>query len=157
MLDRKLRRYTPDFLVKRQDKKQIIEVKLAGQVFKDDNQRRFTVISKLCRQRGYEFKVVTDESIRIQPRLNNIKLLWKYARTPIYPQHQIYCLELFKDKREASLKEVTQYFRLKDIGMRVVYSMIYHGVLAIDLMRPINADIIVRLPSAVSAAARKVS
>jgi hypothetical protein len=94
---------------------------------------------------GYEFKVVTDETIRIQPRLANIKLLWKYARTLIHPQHEVYCRELFHNKQEIALGEVMRSFQARGIGMQVVYSMIYHRVMSIDLMQPITPDSIVQL------------
>src|ERR1700759_431623 len=97
--DGKLRRYTPDFLVERKHKKQIIEVKPKDKVFKGNNEQRFRIISRIFLSLGYEFKIVTDTHIRTQPRLYNIKLLWKYARTIIYPQQQIYCKELLSNSK----------------------------------------------------------
>lgn len=140
----KIRRYTPDFLVVRKHKKQIIEVKPKDKVFRKNNARRFHIISIICQRMGYEFKVITDEMIRVQPRLKNIKLLWKYARTPIYPQHQIYCREIFSARREVRLGEVIRAFETKGIGRQVVFSMIYHRVLYVNPMLSINSESIIQ-------------
>ncbi len=147
-LDGKTRRYTPDLLVERKHKKQIVEVKPKDKVFEGNNVQRFLVISRICRVRGYEFKVVTDEMIRLQPRLNNIKLLWKYARVPIHPQHQIYCSEIFSKRQEVCLSEVIGAFELNGIGRQIAFAMLYHGVLSVDLRLPINSDSVIRLKGA---------
>jgi hypothetical protein len=146
----KVRRYTPDFLVVRKHKRQIIEVKPLNRVSKGDNEQRFRIISQVCRTHGYEFKIVTDANIRVQPRLDNIKLLWKYARTPFHPQHQIYCKALLGGGKEICLGEVIQVLESKGVSRQIIYSMMYHKVLAVDLMRPITADSVVQLTGAMT-------
>lgn len=152
----KLCRYTPDFLVVRKHKRQIIEVKPKDRIFKGDNEQRFRIISQVCRAVGYEFKVVTEANIRVQPRLNDIRLLWKYARTPFTPQHQLYCKELLGDGREMYLGDVMQALESRGISRRVIYSMMYHKILAVDLMHPINADSIVQLTGVMTSATREL-
>jgi len=145
MFEGKLRRYTADFLVMRKAKKQIIEVKPKDKVFKGNNQQRFRIIGRICRARGYEFKIVTDDEIRNQPLLDNIKLLWKYARTLIHPQHQIYCREVFAGRQWLGLGELIHAFESKGIGRQVIFSMLYHKILVADLTQPVNANTSVRL------------
>jgi hypothetical protein len=142
----KKRRYTPDFLVERAAKRQIIEVKPEEHVTKEENALLFKSVTPLFNQEGYEFLIATDTMIRTQPRLSNIKLLTKYARTPINPQHQIECHEFFARKQEASLDEIINFFAAKHEGIQVVYSLLYHGVISIDLMQPIEPDSLVLLP-----------
>jgi hypothetical protein len=142
----KKRRYTPDFLVERADKRQIIEVKPEEDAIKEENALLFKSVAPLFNKKGYEFLIATDVMIRTQPRLSNIKLLTKYARTPINPQHQIECYEFFTRKQEACLDEVIHFFAAKNEGIQVVYSLLYHGVLTIDLMQPIEPDSLVLLP-----------
>jgi hypothetical protein len=155
-LDGKRRRYTPDLLVERRTKKQIVEVKPKAKAEQEKFVRLFRVAEEICRRGGYEFKVATDETIRLQPRLDSVKLLYKYARTPILPQHQIGCHELFAGRQEAPLGEVTQFFASRNTGQQVVYALIYCGVLSVDLTEPLTQDCVVRLPIP-AYAARKVS
>jgi hypothetical protein len=147
ILDGKEYSYTPDFLVKRPSDVLIVEVKPHKKIDSEENQRRFRAATKACCQRGYKFVVATDTIIRIQPRLDNIKLFWKYSRIPLNsPRYHIYCQEIFAQRSEIALEELLQLFSSKGISRRVVYALIYWGFLRIDLMRRINSDSLVSLP-----------
>lgn len=146
-LDGKERRYTPDFLVKRADKNLIVEVKREEAAKKEEMQQLFRVVSAICAHDHYEFVVVTDTMIRVQPRLDNIKLLTRYQRIPIHdPQYQIICNELFSKSSEVCLSEVMQFFASRNIGKQVVFSLLYWGVLAVDLTQLITAESVVSFP-----------
>lgn len=147
-LDSKERHYTPDFLVKRSDKNLIVEVKQEDKAQKEENQRLFRIASAICARDNYEFVVVTDAMIRVPPRLDNIKLLTRYQRVPIHnPQYQIICNELFSESSEVCLSEVMQFFASRSIDKQVVFSLLYWGVLAVDLMQPITAESVVSFPA----------
>lgn len=146
-LNGKLRTYTPDFFVTRPDKKQIVEVKPESKVFTEENKILFGVIDSICRKANCEFVVVTDIKIRVQPRLDNIKLLWKYGRTPICPRHHIYCQEFFALKRNLVLGELFEFFANRKEGRSVVFSLLYWGVIGVDINAPIRADSLVYLPA----------
>jgi hypothetical protein len=145
-LDGKRHRYTPDLLVQRRHKKQIVEVKPKKRAEEEKYVRLFRIAGCACEKKGYEFKVATEETIRLQPRLNIAKLLYKYSRTPVHAQHQIRCHEFFTGRQEASLGEVIRFFASGNTEQRVVYALICRGVLAVDPMRPLTHDCVVRLP-----------
>ncbi|AFZ28562.1 TnsA endonuclease (plasmid) [Cylindrospermum stagnale PCC 7417] len=69
-----LRTYTPDFWVTRPDKQQVVEVKPVSKINSPENLNLFRHIHILCQQQGREFVVVTDTMIRIQPKLNVIRI-----------------------------------------------------------------------------------
>ncbi|HEV2859472.1 MAG TPA: TnsA endonuclease N-terminal domain-containing protein [Pyrinomonadaceae bacterium] len=145
-LDGRRRHYTPDLLVERGREKQLVEVKPKKKAEEEEYRRLFRIAGETCRRDGYEFRVATDEMIRLQPRLNGAKLLYKYAKTPLLPQHQIVCHEFFTVQREVPLGEVTRFFASRGIGRQVVYALIFRGVLSVDLMCPLTQDAVVRLP-----------
>jgi hypothetical protein len=147
--------YTPDFLVERKGKKQLAEVTLRRKVKERD--AAFRIISTVCARNGYEFVVVTEDEIRLQPRLNNVKLLWRYSRTSITPQHQIACQEYFSGSGEATLADLMASFATKGIGKQLVYGLLYHGLLDFDLMKPITPESLVRLPKSQLAATRVIT
>jgi len=151
-LNGKEHHYTPDFLVERSNRRQIVEVKREHQTRKEENVALFSAVGPLFFQQGYEFIIATDTAIRVQPRLENIKLFTRYARTPIDPQHQIACHELFAGKREVSLGEIVQFFTAKDLEIQVIYALLYWGILATDLMKPVELSSIVSLPQEISSA-----
>lgn len=145
-LDGKRRYYTPDLLVQRTAKQQIVEVKPAKKLLKEDFIKFCRIISAVCRNQGYEFVVVTDISIRVQPRLNNIKLFWRYARTPVHPQHHLCCQKFFDEStiyKSANLDGLISFFSTQGFGCDVVYALLYRGMIHIDLMVPVSGASIV--------------
>ena len=145
-LDGKRRRYTPDFYVERKSKRQIIEVKAESKALEEKYRALFRVASLICSREGYEFKVITEKFIRVQPRLNNVKLLLRYQRVNFLPQHEIYCQEFFAARRSAGLGEVMEFFAAKGVEKPVVYSLIRWGVLGVNLVERIDTDSMVYLP-----------
>jgi hypothetical protein len=141
--------YTPDFEVHRHSKKQIVEVKTKEQVDSGEWDALFSTASLICEQEGYEFSVVTDEFIRQQPRLENVKTLWKYARTPIRARHQILCIEFFREKQvaEIELSELIQFFSVQHVPVQTIYALLFWSILNFDVMQPLNGASIITLPS----------
>lgn len=78
-----LRKYTPDFLVRRNESSELVECKPAPLVSKEENQRKFAAAIDWCKPKGWSFVIVTDQDLRCGPRLANIKLLTQYARLGI--------------------------------------------------------------------------
>lgn len=151
----KVRRYTPDLLVERADEKQIIEVKPKQKVNTEKYDLLFRIVSTICGMEGYKFKVYTEEVILQQPRLNNVKAVWGYARTPLHLQHQIYSYELLQMKKEVSLAEVFEYFQMKKVSKQVVYALLYWGVMGFDLNEPLCPNSRIYLPDNAAAASKK--
>jgi hypothetical protein len=149
ILDGKEYFYTPDFLVKRVHKIQIVEVKPEKKIHCEENQRRFSAASRACAQCGYEFLVATDVRIRVQPRLDNIKGFWKYSRTPLnLPLYNLYCKELFSRRSELAVGELLPLLNSKGISTRAFYALLYRGVIRVDLMKQFNKDSVISLPDA---------
>ena len=140
-----LKTYTPDFLVIRPDGQQVVEVKPVTKVNETENISKFRHISVLCQQKGMEFVVVTDTMIRIQPKLNNIKLLYKYARSKLSIQHLIECQRYFQGRIPTPLTEVCLDLTDKEISLNHLYCLLYFGFLSTDLMQPINANSLIKI------------
>lgn len=145
-LEGKKRRYTPDLLIQRKHGKHIVEVKPKKKAMEQRYVTLFRIADEICRREGYGFHIATDAVIRSQPRLNVAKFLYKYARTPLFPQHQIYCHELFARRQEILLGELINFFAARAISQQVVFALIFHGVLSINLMETLTPSSIVRLP-----------
>lgn len=151
-LDGKSRIYTADFYVVRKESKQVVEVKPEAKAREPEYLELFRIAAEACEKQGLEFRVVTDAEIRLEPRLDNVKLLLKYQRTPIHAQHRILCHEFFAGKSAASLAEVAAFFAAKGVGRQTVYSLIRWGVIRFDLMTPLDDDSALYLPGAAAVA-----
>ena len=68
------KKYTPDFLVERRELKQVVEVKPKSKIKSFMTSDRFLGITNFCFSNSLEFAIMTEETIRVQPRLDNIKL-----------------------------------------------------------------------------------
>jgi hypothetical protein len=132
--------YTPDFFVERQDKKQVIEIKPRSKVEKSEFVHFSKVITNHLAIKGYEYHVVTDSTIRLQPRLSNIQLLWRYARFRINTKHKILLYELFGESLQLSLLDVCSFFEQVKEQKELVYALLFHGYLVTDIEKPICAN-----------------
>jgi hypothetical protein len=144
----KTHRYTPDLEVHRNGKKQLVEVKPKHQVESGKWDFLFRTATSICEQESYEYIVVTDEVIRKQPRLENVKRLWKYARTRVLPQHQILCHQFFQTRSEAliTLGDLLQLFKRERVPAQGLYSLLFWGGLDFDLMQLLDQESQITLP-----------
>lgn len=149
--------YTPDIEVHREAKKQVVEVKSQEQVDSGEFDILFRSATSICDDEGYEYIVATDRTIREQPKLESIKKLWKYARTPIVPQHQVLSAELFqvKDVEEVELGDLLAFISSRGVDKQVVYSMLFWGILNFDLKEPLDEFTLIKLTGHVGSSIRK--
>jgi hypothetical protein len=148
-LNGKIHLYTPDLLVARRLKRQIAEVKPEVEAVTEEFQQLIRCVAPICGKDGYEYLVMTEKQIRMQPRLKNIKLLQKYSRARVNYKAQLDAYAFFAKRKEAALNEVFDYFAYTGAAKNIVYALIYWGVLSIDLNRAISPNSIVRLSAAV--------
>ncbi|MEA2205549.1 MAG: hypothetical protein QOE77_2325 [Blastocatellia bacterium] len=144
-LNGKRRYYTADILCQRKNQKpQVIEVKYQSELSKPKIDQVIRTITPICEREGYDFLVYTEIDIRVQPLLDNIKLLRIYARTPLIPYHKLLCYEMFVKTPELSLQEVFHSFAAKGIGKEVVLALLYRGVISTDFTGPIEPNSLIR-------------
>jgi hypothetical protein len=136
----KSKKYIPDFVVTRTQKTQVVEVKPLNQVYSDKNLHKFRHIAPIVIAQNMEFIVVTDHMIRVQPKLNNIKLLYKYARVPLSLSNYLDCLEYFQTTPDTSFQKASQDLKAKGVSKNILLRLLWSGFLVTDLMKPITED-----------------
>lgn len=137
--DGKMHRYTPDFLlIRRGNKKQIIEVKDEKTALSEEYQQLFQRVAPVLLRAGYEFIVVTDRMVRVQPLLRNTKLLHKYAATRISNEHLIHLTNLFAGRAVFSLGELTTLLGSRGVSRQEIFALLRHGILSLDLGKEIS-------------------
>ncbi|BBD62909.1 hypothetical protein NIES2109_57590 (plasmid) [Nostoc sp. HK-01] len=134
------RRYTPDFLVEGRHKKLLVEVKPASKVNSDKNLSLFRAFAPICQEKGWEFVVVTDAMIRVQPQLNNLKLLYKYAGEPLSINNTLDCYQYFQRQVSTSIKTALLDLAPKQISINILLKLIFLGFLKTDLRQPISSN-----------------
>lgn len=81
--DGKKHQYTPDFHVLYADQNLLVECKPKQFVDKPENQVKFNAAKEWCQAHGWIFGVITDEQLSANWRVENIKLLTRFARYAI--------------------------------------------------------------------------
>ena len=136
----KLHHYTPDFLIHHDNStKYIVEVKPKKKLLDQTIINRLQAVAPLFEEQGCKFLVAADDMIRVQPKLKNIKLLWKYARTPLLTHYQAFCEDIFCRKPAITLSDLIDFFASKRLGREVVFALIFHRIIEFDLMNPLSA------------------
>jgi hypothetical protein len=147
--------FTFDLLIKRDGVVQLAKVVSKNKPC-DTQDQLYRSVGFACRRAGYEFVIFTEETIRAQPRLNNLKILTRYARLQIEPQHRLTYHRFFLSVQSAAVGELMAFFKAEGLEPQVVWTMVYHGLIAVvDLSVPFTPETIVRPPH--DAVARKVS
>jgi hypothetical protein len=142
--------YTPDFLlVEKQQQSVLVECKPERFVDTDENRRKFTIARKWCQERNWQFRIVTEQEIRVGYRLQNVKLLTQYARQRTDPRIRSQILTyLHNNGSSATLKEIAQSLCSippDSVTVHVLHMAYHHEIaLPIDCL-PISAEITVSI------------
>jgi TnsA endonuclease N terminal len=131
--------YTPDFQVVRSQKKQIIEVKSQKTFESEKYSRLYQMLSGLYDETGWTFVVLTEAEIRREPILPNIKLLYGYARESFSIDEYRDCWEIARSNTPASLVEIFQILDEHGIRRNVLFKLLFHNLVEIDIQQPITA------------------
>lgn len=146
LLDDKYHSYTPDILIQYKDRRVIIEVKPYEKTLKADFILRTKCIRPILEKDGYSYVIMTEREIRMQPRFDNIKFLFKYSATRLNYGHQIFLYDCFRSREYATLRELEEIFRSTGMARQIVMALIYRGYLSIDIHKTITPDVYAWLP-----------
>jgi len=79
------RHYTPDFLLLENGRHVLVECKPECFMGTEQNQRQFAAAREWCRAQPWEFRLVTECTLRAGFLLENVKRLTRYARQTVAP------------------------------------------------------------------------
>jgi len=143
--------YTPDFHLLERGRDVLIECKPDRFVDQDVNRHKFAVAHDWCIQRNWQFRVVTDRQVRAGFRLQNVKLLTRYARQTASPdlRGRVYAL-LYDPQTQLTVDAVAKTI-LPDapaVAMGSILHMAFHHEISIPVNdTPISRDSFIGLPA----------
>lgn len=130
----------PHFVVQGEEYSTLIYL-LPTQQKSDEYFQEISLVSKLCKANGYILEVVSESETHRQPRLDNAKLILKYATKTIdNPHSRLLCYRFFENKSQVSIGELTNYFKQNSAFPKDIFRLIFLGVLKLYINQPINAD-----------------
>lgn len=137
----------PNFVVNRNQQKYLVYFLRTDRKGEISNQQ-LKFLTKICRQNGYILQIISEEAIRLQPRLSNAKVIYKYATKSIEdPLLILLCYRLFENRKSLSLAEVDSFFRANSAAKREIFRLIYHGILSVDISQTFSDATIVTFPN----------
>lgn len=147
--ENRLRRYTPDFLVRRSDgSAELVEVKYQADLDANEERLRpaFAEARAWSSQNGAQFRPVTEREIRGSV-LENAKRLLPLRRLPIDPETRVRVLTTVVSLGSPSFGHILEALPGdRATVLAAVWRLIAHGALRVDLARPIELDTRVTLP-----------
>jgi len=135
-------KYTPDFVIKRKGKFYFVEVKPARKAAKAKEQSRLSSIGRHFKDMGYGFVVLTEQQIRTQPRLNNIKSIARLAGHRCNKGHMIRVRGLANGAPSVTVGNLNALLASND-NMPNAYSIIRDGYGTLDMSTPVNDNSVV--------------
>lgn len=144
-IDKEPHHYTPDIRVVKKNITEIVEVKPERKTLEAEFISLVKRIAPICAREGFKYRVATEATIRMEPRLSNIKVLFKYCRTDITFQDQADLYRFFSTRKEATVKEIQEFLLPSDQAKQITYALIFWGLISTDLNKVINPGSLVHL------------
>ncbi len=152
--------YTPDFLVVRTDRKEIVECKPEALLDHPHTRQQIQIGEAWAEANNHHFVIVTDTELRKDHTLSNLKLFFRYCRVAVPTVMLASCIAHLKTRPGgiafediarfltslADTPEMQQPYRQAPF----IYSMLFHHILQVDLTKPISPATILQLSSSLS-------
>jgi len=141
--------YTPDFLVVRNDRKEIIECKPEALINSSHAQQQIAIGREWAANNNHDFAIVTDTNLRSGHTLANLKLLWRYSRLTVPTATLAWCIDYMKKHLEGlSFQDLalylstlaTQELRQPFMQAPLIYNMLFRHILRTELTVPITRE-----------------
>jgi TnsA endonuclease N terminal len=145
----RMRRYTPDFLVRGSDgKSRLIEVKYRADLHLRWDQYRpaFVAAQAWAREQGAAFRIVTERHIR-DTALGNAKRLLPLRRAPCDSESAALLLAAVREQKAPTFERVLTGLPIsRSVALSTLWRLIARGTVHVDLRAPIKPDTPLSLP-----------
>jgi len=141
--------YTPDFLVVRTDRKEIIECKPEELLDHPHTQQQIQLGETWAANNDHDFAIVTDTNLRSGYTLENLKLLWRYSRQTVPTATLARCID-YREKRLEGISFqdlalylstlATQEVQQPFMQAPLIYNMLFRHILRTELTVPITRE-----------------
>jgi hypothetical protein len=140
--------YTPDFLVVRTDRKEIIECKPEALLNSSHAQQQIAIGQEWAANNNHDFAIVTDTNLHAGHTLENLKILWRYSRQTVPTAILARCIDyLEKHPEGVSFQDLALYLstfasqaaQQPFMQAPLIYNMLFRHILSVELTVPFTA------------------
>lgn len=144
-LSGRMRRYTPDFALTLPDGSVlVIEVKPSRSLAKYEVQTKMAAIEEAMGRQGYDFLIRSEVEIRREPRLGNLKQLFKYRRKAVTADLLIILQKLIKLHKSNPSMMLGEFADLLG-SMEWAMTLLAHGQVSYDSDVPLGRELAVTI------------
>ncbi|MFT3895288.1 MAG: TnsA endonuclease N-terminal domain-containing protein [Anaerolineales bacterium] len=138
--DGKRQKYTPDFLAVYTDKRWIYECKPEKHVNDEITKRQVEIGTQWASDNNCNFKLVTDKELRSGPRLENIKILWRYGNIKLREEEIRFVRDILKKSNRMTISALCEleWKATQRLELPRILAMVYQKRINIDLDIQIN-------------------
>ncbi|MGR5144481.1 TnsA endonuclease N-terminal domain-containing protein [Photobacterium sp. DNB23_23_1] len=127
--------YTPDFQIIENGSTKWIEVKPFVKTQQPDFLQRFKAKQEKAQQLGIPLVLVTEKQIRVNPILNNLKILHRYSGFQSLTSTHLRLLSLVKTAGEISISNAANQLGIEQsLMVKSAFSLVSSGMLTTDLV-----------------------
>lgn len=127
--------YTPDFQIVENKEIKWIEVKPFAKTQESGFLQRFKAKQKKAQGLGVPLILVTEKQIRVNPVLNNLKILHRYSGFQSLTGIHLKLLSLVKTVGEISVSDAANQLGIeKNLMLKFAFSLVSSGMLSADLV-----------------------
>ncbi len=127
--------YTPDFQIIENDTAKWIEVKPLAKTLNPDFLQRFKAKQEKAQKLGTPLILVTEKQIRVNPVLNNLKILHRYSGFQSLTDLHFQLLLLVKTVGEISVSDAANQLGIdKSLMVKSAFSLVSSGMLTVNLV-----------------------
>lgn len=140
--DGRIRRYTPDFELTLTTGQVVwVEIKPTSSLLMDEVRRKLSAIREHMRRRERAFDLLSDETLRQEPRRSNVRtILHRASKTPPTVDAALAALRRCAERLPAPLCEISTW--LAASGMQP-YSLMLMDLLRFELSTPLTPDTLI--------------
>ncbi len=145
-LNHRYRDYYPDFEIRRMSTSRLkyVEIKKESKLKNDEIRIKYSAIASAMAEAGHDFELVTEKSLRVEPRYSNLTLLNKYYREEADP---VLVAKVKKDVKAFHLSPLTlgDLTSFEYLNKRDCYVLIANRVFSFDLDTKLDDNISLKL------------
>ncbi|MBO6947534.1 MAG: TnsA endonuclease N-terminal domain-containing protein [Rhodospirillales bacterium] len=142
-IDGKPRKYTPDFLVRREAYDSIIEVKPSKFAESAEWSEHLRFLSQVVTDHGFQYVVATEREIQREPRLRNAKRILRYRGCDVDQGLKAEILAVFDGYVGFSITGLENEIGIDDLYPETC-ALIAKGHLCVDLDEEFSRDALIR-------------
>lgn len=133
LADGKLHRYTPDYEIHEGNEHLLVECKPEARLESAQAQQQRQIGQMWAENNGYHFVTYTETELRAGEQLNNLKLLWRYARLRYCPEAPRILTQV-REHGTSTIEHICQQLQLTtQTLLPQICWMLFHHWLAMDL------------------------